>query len=522
MNLFKTTVTISFFTFISRITGLVREILIASYFGVSDQTDAFFVAFRIPNLLRRLFAEGAFSQAFIPVIGKVKNVDGEDRAKKLALKIGYALSFMLILITFVGIITSSWIVLAMTGGFNENLEKYELTVQMTQWMFSYIFFISLTALSSGVLNIFSKFKVPAITPVLLNLSFIFCTVTLTPYLQEPVWALVIAVIIGGFSQLTLQIFALKKIGVFKDITVFLKSPLKKLFEISRDENVKKVITLMLPATLAVSVAQISLIINTNIAARLESGSVSWLSYADRIMELPTALLGVALGTVLLPNLTKAWSENNNNKTSSLIDWGLKLVVFFCIPSAFALAVLAGPIASVIFHYGAFSDNDLLMSSKAISAYSIGILGLVAIKILAPGFYAKQDIKTPVKIAVITLILTQILNFFFVPVFAHAGLALAISLAALFNALMLLIVLIKTGVYKPKHDWIKFLFCVFIASTITAFFCYVSSSKINWIELQEYPLIRVFWFTVIIGFSVLLYLLQIRIFGYSLKNLLLKH
>ncbi len=522
MNLFKTTATISLFTFISRITGLAREMLIASYFGVSDQTDAFFVAFRIPNLLRRLFAEGAFSQAFIPVLGEIKNLHGDDQAKKLALKVAYALSFLLIFITLIGVISSSWIVWVMTGGFNENIDKYELTVQMTQWMFSYIFFISLVALSSGVLNIFSQFKVPAVTPVLLNLSFIFCTVALTPHIEEPIWALVIAVILGGFSQLILQVLSLKKLGVFNVIKKLPKNPLEKLFEISRDKNVRKIITLMLPATLAVSVAQISLIINTNIAARLESGSVSWLSFADRIMELPTALLGVALGTVLLPNLTKAWTQKDNNKISSLIDWGLKLVVFFCIPSAFALAVLAGPIASVIFHYGVFSDNDLIMSSKAISAYSIGIIGLVAIKILAPGFYAKQDIKTPVKIAIVTLILTQILNFFFVPLFAHTGLALAISLAALFNASMLLLVLIKTGVYKPKNDWIKFLFCVFLASIITAIFCYLSSSKINWIELQEYPINRVFWFSLIIIFSVFLYLLLIRIFGYSVKNLLLKH
>ena len=522
MNLFKTTATISLFTFISRITGLAREMLIASYFGVSDQTDAFFVAFRIPNLLRRLFAEGAFSQAFVPVLGEIKNTHGEDQAKKLVLKVAYALSFLLILITLVGIISSAWIVWAMTGGFNENIEKYELTVKMTQWMFSYIIFISLVALSSGVLNIFSQFKIPAITPVLLNLSFIFCTIVLTPFMEEPIWALVIAVILGGISQLTLQVFSLIKIGVFNSFKIYSLNPFKKLLDISSDTNVRKIITLMLPATLAVSVAQISLIINTNIAARLESGSVSWLSYADRVMELPTALLGVALGTVLLPNLTKAWTQKDNDKISSLIDWGLKLVVFFCIPSAFALAVLSLPIASVIFHYGAFSDNDLVMSSNAIAAYSIGILGLVAIKILAPGFYAKQDIKTPVKIAVVTLILTQVLNFFFVPVFAHTGLAMAISLAALFNALMLLLILIKTEVYKPKNDWIKFLFCVFIASIATALFCHFSSSKVNWIELQEYPVNRVFWFTVIIVFSVSLYLFLIRLFGYSIKNLMLKH
>ena len=214
MDLFKTTASISFFTLISRITGLVREMLIASYFGVSEQTDAFFVAFRIPNLLRRLFAEGAFSQAFIPVLGEIKSVQGDDHAKRLALKVAFLLSFLLIFVTFLGIIFTPWIVWTMTGGFNDNFEKYELTVQMTRWMFPYILFISLVALSSGVLNIFSKFKIPAITPVLLNISFIFSIVALSPHIEQPIWALVSAVVIGGICQLSLQFWALKKIGVF--------------------------------------------------------------------------------------------------------------------------------------------------------------------------------------------------------------------------------------------------------------------------------------------------------------------
>ncbi len=522
MNLFKTTASISFFTFISRLTGLAREMLIAGYFGVSEQTDAFFVAFRIPNLLRRLFAEGAFSQAFIPVLGEIKSVKGDSEAKDLALKVGFVLTLLLIIVTVIGIIGAPWIVWAMTGGFNDNFAKYELTVQMSKWMFSYIFFISLVALSSGVLNTFSKFRVPAITPVLLNLSFIVCTVFLTPYLEKPIWALVFAVIFGGISQLTLQVWSLYKIGFFNEIKLSFFNPLNTIIKIFKNKNVKKIITLMLPATLAVSVAQVSLIINTNIASRLESGSVSWLSYADRIMELPTALLGVALGTVLLPSLSKSWSEKDNAKTSSLLDWGLKLVFFFCVPSALAMAVLAEPVASVIFHYGEFTDNDLIMSSKAITSYSLGILGLVAIKILAPGFYAQQDIKTPVKIAIATLFLTQILNLIFVPVFAHSGLALAISIAALFNAGFLLIILIKRKVYKPKPDWSKFLISVFFASITTTLFCYMASKDIHWVNLQESPITRIFWFLSILVSAVLMYVMQFKLFGYSLKKLLLKH
>tara|TARA_E500000331_G_scaffold357773_1_gene420903 strand:- start:624 stop:2192 length:1569 start_codon:yes stop_codon:yes gene_type:complete len=522
MDLFKTTASISFFTLISRITGLVREMLIASYFGVSEQTDAFFVAFRIPNLLRRLFAEGAFSQAFIPVLGEIKSVQGDDHAKRLALKVAFLLSFLLIFVTFLGIIFTPWIVWTMTGGFNDNFEKYELTVQMTRWMFPYILFISLVALSSGVLNIFSKFKIPAITPVLLNISFIFSIVALSPHIEQPIWALVSAVVIGGICQLSLQFWALKKIGVFDNFQPSLFNPFEKLIKIYKNENVRKILTLMLPATLAVSVAQVSLIINTNIASRLESGSVSWLSYADRIMELPTALLGVALGTVLLPSLTKSWSLKDTKRISSLLDWGLRLVAFFCIPAAFLMATLAEPITSVIFHYGAFSDDDLVMSSRAITAYSVGILGLVTIKILAPGFYAQQDIKTPVKIAVVTLVLTQILNYFLVPILAHAGLALAISIAALFNASMLMLILIKRKIYKPSNEWFKFLFAIFIASIIITSLCVLISNELNWKELQETPIIRLLFFLgIILGFA-LLYILLVKFFGYSVKKLLTRY
>ncbi|OUV99280.1 MAG: murein biosynthesis integral membrane protein MurJ, partial [Betaproteobacteria bacterium TMED156] len=496
MNLFKTTASISFFTLISRFTGLIREILIASYFGVSEQTDAFFVAFRIPNLLRRLFAEGAFSQAFVPVLGEIKSKEGDQKAKSLAIKVGVVLSIILVIVTLLCIILSPFIVWLMTGGFNNN-QKYELTVQLTQWMFPYIFFISLVALSSGVLNTFSKFRIPAVTPVLLNLSFIFCTLFLTPYLKLPIWSLAVAVLLGGIAQLIVQFWALKKIGLFQNIQFSWFNPYKKITEIAKDQNIQKILTLMLPASMAVSVAQLSLIINTNIASRLEPGSVSWLSYADRIMELPTALLGVALGTVLLPTLTKSWNENDNKNISKLLDWGLKLVAFFCIPCSMIMAIMSEPIGAVIFHYGEFSNKDLMMSSQAISAYSIGIFGLVAIKILAPGYYSQQDIKTPVKIALITLLITQILNVFLVPIFAHVGLALAIGIAAFFNALMLLIILIHRKVYRPKMDWIRFLVAIFISSLAISIFCYSTSKTINWIELQSQPFVRLFYFLIII-------------------------
>ena len=521
MNLFKTTASISFFTLISRLTGLIREVLIASYFGVSEQTDAFFVAFRVPNLLRRLFAEGAFSQAFVPVLGEIKTNSGDYPAKLFAVKIGFVLFLILLAVTFLFILFAPGIVWLMTGGFKGDISKFQLTVEMTRWLMPYIFFISLVALSSGILNTFSEFKIPAITPVLLNISFILSTVLLSDYFETSVWALVVAVVFGGIAQLTMQIWALRKIGLFKVLSFNIFNTSSKIFSLFADHYIRKILTLMIPATLAVSVAQLSLIINTNIASRLEPGSVSWLSYADRIMELPTALLGVALGTVLLPNLTKSWNENNEEKINSLIDWGLKLVVFFCVPISGLMGIMAEPIASVIFHYGVFTSNDLLMSSNAITAYSIGIVGLVSIKVLAPGFYAQQDIKTPVKIALLTLVITQILNLIFVPILAHAGLALAIGLAAVFNSCMLLILLVRRKIYKPKKDWIKFLGSVIVCSFTTALFCYFFSSKIDWIELQNSPITRLLYFTSIIFISITLYLIQIKFLGYSLKKLFFK-
>ncbi len=516
MSLFKSTFFISIFTLISRITGLIREILIASFFGVSSQTDAFFVAFRIPNLLRRLFAEGAFSQAFMPVLGQVKTKNGDQATFDLAFKVLCILTALLILITVLGVFIAPYFVWLMTGGFNNDQVTYNLTVALTKFMFPYIIFISLVALSAGILNTFSEFKIPAITPVFLNLAFILFTVFISPKLNQPIWALAFAVIFGGIIQLIFQLYALSKIGFFINVKKIFKS--KNKFVIF-DSNVKKIISLIVPATFAVSVAQISLIINTHIASKLEVGSVSWLSYADRIMEFPTALLGVALGTVLLPNLTKAWNENNNEKVSSLIDWGLKIVFFLGIPTCCIIYSFSEPIAAVIFHYGEFSDYDLKKASEAISAYSIGIIGLISIKILAPGFYSRQDIKTPVKIAILTLIITQCLNFFFVPILGHAGLALAISIAAIFNTFLLLFTLIKRKIYQPKSDWFLFKIKVFFSSSIIFYFFSLAAKNIDWIDLQNQPILRISFllFFLIIGF--ILYLAITKILGIKFKTLI---
>jgi putative peptidoglycan lipid II flippase len=521
MNLLKTAATISGLTLLSRITGLARETLTASYFGAGAQTDAFFVAFRLPNLLRRLFAEGAFSQAFVPVLGKIKSQEGEESALRLARHAALLMAVILGLITLLAISGAPILVWVMSGGFSGNTETFDLAVMLTRWMFPYILLISLVALASGVLNTWSEFKAPAFAPVLLNLSFIGCAILLSPHLEQPIWALAIAVILGGLAQLILMGVALRR-------TLGASGPQRDekprddgLVAAWRDPNVRRVLTLMVPASLAVSVAQVSLIINTHIASRLQEGSVSWISYADRLMEFPTALLGVALGTVLLPSLTKANSEQNKERVNSLIDWGLRLVALLAIPSAIGMAILAVPLSAVLFHYGKFDHQDLVMTSQAMAGYSVGLVGLIAIKVLAPGFYAQQNIKTPVKIALFTLALTQLFNLVLVPMFAHAGLALATSLAALANAGLLYWGLRTRKIYTPSAGWLAFLVKIKISSVLMGIAIAIVALEIDWAGLAMTPLLRIFWLGMILMIAAIVYFTALRLFGVPVKQLMKK-
>lgn len=510
MNLLKTVATVSGLTLMSRITGLARETLTASLFGAGAQTDAFFVAFRLPNLLRRLFAEGAFSQAFVPVLGHVKAQEGEHPARRLASQVALLLLVVLTVITTLAILAAPVLVWLMTGGFSGDTARFELATAMTRWMFPYIVLISMVALAAGVLNTWSSFKLPAFTPVLLNLAFIAAALFLAPQLETPIWALVVAVLVGGLAQVGLQLWGLYRLGLLADIPGLFSKPFKSLAEAWRNPAVGRMLKLMLPASLAVSVAQISLVINTHIASRLETGSVSWLSYADRLMEFPTALLGVALGTVLLPSLTKAHGENDPARVSALIDWGLRLVVVLAVPASIGLALLAEPLAASLFHYGAFQAKDLMMTAQAMMAYAVGLLGLIGVKVLAPGFYAQQNVKTPVKIAIFTLVLTQLLNLVFVPVLDHAGLALATSVAALCNAGLLLIRLRQKGSYRPEAGWGWLWLKVLTAGLAMAALCWAAADQFNWVALQAQPLTRLGALLGIVMLSAAAYLLMLTV------------
>jgi putative peptidoglycan lipid II flippase len=483
MNLHKTLATVSGMTMLSRVTGLLRELLIARAFGASAYTDAFFVAFRIPNLLRRLFAEGAFSQAFVPILAEYKNKQGETATKELADHVATILVWALMITCVVGIAAAPVIVYFIATGLKSNPDAFDSSVMMTRIMFPYIGFMSFVALAGGILNTWREFRIPAITPVLLNLSFIAASLFVAPYMEQPVYALAFAVFVGGILQMAIQIPALRRIGMLPRIAINPKPALS-------DPGVRRVLKQMVPATFAVSVAQISLIINTNIASRLENGSVSWLSYADRLMEFPTALLGVALGTILLPSLAKAHADADTAEYSSLLDWGLRLTFLLALPSAVGLTTLSEPLTATLFHYGKFGAESVAMTSRALIAYGVGLIGLILVKILAPGFYAKQDIRTPVKIAIGVLIVTQLMNLLFVPWIAHAGLALSIGLGACVNAVFLYLGLRQRGIYVASKGWGVFFLRLAGALFLLAGVALWTAGHFDWIGMQDRPLQRV--------------------------------
>lgn len=454
MNLLKSLASISSMTLLSRILGFVREFVVARAFGATMATDAFFVAFRLPNLMRRLFAEGAFSQAFVPILAEYKNKHGEAETRRLVDHVATLLFLVVAGITVLGIIITPGIIYVSAPGFSKDADKFALTVTLTRITFPYILFMSLTALAGGILNTWSRFTVPAFTPVLLNISFIGMALFAAPYFHPPVLALAWAVFIGGVIQLGLQLPFLKQIGMLPRFSFSLK-----------DAGVNRILKLMGPALVGVSASQISLIINTIYASFLVSGSVSWLNYADRLMEFPAGMLGVALGTVLLPSLAKFHGDAKPQEFSALLDWGLRLTLMLTLPAALALAVLSIPLISTLFVHGAYTAADAMQTRSALLAYSVGLVGLIMVKVLAPGYYSRQDIRTPVRIALYSLAAMQVMNFLFIWQLKHAGLALATGLASCLNAGMLLKGLLQRGVYRPQAGWLIFTLKLLLALAV---------------------------------------------------------
>lgn len=515
MSLLRSASVVSALTLASRITGLVREQLIAAAFGASAATDAFQVAFRIPNLLRRLFAEGAFSQAFVPILAASRATEGDEKTQTLIDAVATVLLWALVAVCALGVIGAPVLVWAMASGLPA--DGQEAAVVMTRLMFPYIGCMSLVALSAGILNSWKHFVVPAATPVLLNLSVIAAAWLLRPQFEawglRPVYALAVGVMVGGVLQLAVQVPALRRIGMLPRLGLGLAA-LRRAWA---HEGVHRILRQMAPALLGVSVAQLSLLVNTQIASHLVAGSVSWLTYADRLMEFPTALLGVAMGVVLLPQLSAAQAKGETERYSGLLDWGLRLVVLLALPCAVALLVFPQPLVAVLYHYGAFTAEDVRQTVIALMGYGAGLMGLVAIKVLAPGFYAKQDIRTPVRIAITVLGLTQLMNLVFVPLLGHAGLALSIGLAALVNATWLLMGLRRRGSYRPEPGWGGFALRVAAGCVALGAALAWAAQAIDWIGLRSQPGWRALVLAGVLGGVALLYFGVLRLLGLDLRQ-----
>jgi putative peptidoglycan lipid II flippase len=510
VNLLKAAASVSGMTLASRITGFVRDTLLAILFGAGMAMDAFVVAFRIPNLLRRLFAEGAFSQAFVPVLGEYRQKHGDPATRIFSGKVLTLLAAGLFVVTAIGVAAAPAIVWLSASGFAKDADKFALTVDMVRICFPYILFISLVSFASGLLNTFGRFKAPAFTPVLLNVTFIAFALWVAPRMERPIVALAWAVFVGGLVQLAFLLPFLKGIGMFPRIAWDPK-----------DEAVIRILKLMAPAALGVSVAQVSLLINTQIASQLRDGSVSWLYYADRLMEFPSALLGVAIGTVLLPSLVKRHHGDDPAGYSRLLDWGLRVTLLLSLPAAIALGLLALPLVATLFWHGElFTQVDARMTRNALIAYAVGLAGIILVKVLAPGFYARQNIRTPVKVAIVTLAVTQVLNLVLVPQWGlglgHAGLALSIGLGACFNAGWLWLLMRRAGAYTPQPGWAEFLLKVAVALYMMGgALWYAMGTEASWFALPAAA--RAFKLAWVIAAGMLAYFGSLALMGFRVHH-----
>ncbi len=432
-------------TLISRVLGFIRDMIYAQLFGAGAGTDAFFVAFRIPNFMRRLFAEGAFSQAFVPVFSQYQTQRPHEELHELVDQVAGTLGLILFGITAVGVLAAPVLVWVFAPGFADEPHQYALTTAMLRVTFPYLLFISLTAFAGGVLNSCGKFAIPALTPVLLNICMIIAAVWVAPHFKQPAMALAWGVFAAGVTQLLFQIPYLKQLKLLPRPRWAWHAP-----------GVQQVLKLMLPALFGSSVAQVNLLIDTLLASFLVTGSVSWLYYSDRLVEFPLGLFGVALGTVILPNLSRHHAAASPERFSQTLDWGLRWTLLVGVPATVALVILAGPMLSALFQYGKFSPEDVRMAARSLMALALGLLAFMLIKVLAPGFYARQDTRTPMRYGLIAMGANTAMTLVLIWPLAHAGLALSTSLASFLNAGMLFRNLRHHGIYQPARDWPRFL------------------------------------------------------------------
>lgn len=440
-SLLRSSAVVSVMTLLSRVLGMVRDMVVAAYFGSSPAADAFFIAFKIPNFMRRLFAEGAFAQAFVPVLSEYRAQRSLAEVKQLVDRVAGTLGLTLTALTALGVVASPYLIMLFAPGFRGEPEKLALAGDLLRITFPYLLLISLTAFCGGILNSYGRFAVPAFTPVLLNICMIGATLFFTPYFDQPVMALAWGVFVAGLAQLLFQLPFLARIRLLP-----IPRPDRK------DEGVKRIMTLMVPALFGVSVSQINLLLDTVLASFLQTGSVSWLYYADRLSELPLGAFGIAIGTVILPSLSRQHAGGDPKAFSATIDWALRMVLLVGVPAALALAILSEPLIASLFHYGKMTERDVVQAANALEAYSLGVLTFMLIKVLAPGFFARQDLKTPVRIAVQCMVANMAFNLVLIWPLQHVGLALSTSLSSMLNTGLLLWGLRKAGVYQPAPGW----------------------------------------------------------------------
>jgi len=499
-------------TLISRILGFVRDMVIARLFGAGSGADAFFVAFRIPNFWRRLFAEGAFSQAFVPVLSEYKTRRSHDEVRALVDDVAGVLAGVLFAVTLIGVIAAPLLVMIFAPGFLDEPERYDLTVAMLRITFPYLLFVSLAALASAMLNSYGGFAVPAFTPVFLNLAMIGAAIWLSPHLAHPVTALAWGVFLGGLVQLLFQLPYLKRLKL-----------LPRLRWGWKDEGVRRIIKLMAPAIFGVSVTQINLLFDTLIASLLVAGSVSWLYYSDRLVEFPLGVFGIALATVMLPSLSQEHARASPEKFSHTLDWALRWVLLIGAPATVGLVLLAGPMLTTLFHYGEFTAEDVRMSRYSLMAFASGLLGYISIKILAPAFYARQDTRTPVRIGMIAMLANMALNVLFVIPLAgfgvgHAGIAFATALAAFLNAGLLYRRLRKQAIYQPQSGWGGFALRVLGANAAMGLVLWAGAGELaDWLEARS--LLRAVQLMLLVLGGAAVYLAALWLSGVRFKTLL---
>jgi putative peptidoglycan lipid II flippase len=500
-------------TLLSRVLGLLRDIVIAKVFGASVNADAFFVAFKIPNFLRRLFAEGAFSQAFVPVLAEYKTQGSVAAVKELVNRVAGVLGGTLLFVTGISMFAAPLITTIFAPGFVSQPEKFYLTTVMTRITFPYLFLISMTGFCGAILNSFGRFAVPAFTPFFLNLSLIFAALVAAPWFDEPVFALAWGVLLAGVVQLLFQLPSLYRLDLVP----------RPMWDTS-DKGVRRILKLMVPALFGVSVSQINLLLDTVLASFFPTGSVSWLYYSDRLTELPLGIFGIAIATVILPNLSAHRAAARDDHFSGTLDWAMRWVLLIGVPAALALIVLAEPILITLFQYGKLTSHDVDMSALSLRALSLGLVAFMLIKVLAPGFYAHMDTATPVKIGIMAMVANMVMNLMLsLPLMyfyniGHMGLALATSLAAMLNAGMLLRGLLRAGFYQFQPGWPRYALRLLLASaSMVAVILWLAPGAAAWYDWR-WPQ-RVLQLAFQCGVGVAVYFSALWLLGTRMRHLL---